>query len=55
MEVNNYIKELLRRAYDKLSECYDTFVDNDSWKSFEQQELMDDIAIVLKIDEKDRF
>lgn len=49
------LRELLKRAYEKLAECDDTSAGNDSWKSNEQQKLMDDIANALSIEEKDRL
>jgi len=47
--------ELLKRAYEKLAECEDSRDDFGSWRSIEQQDLMDEIADALLIEEKDRL
>ena len=49
------LQELLKRAYEKLADCDDTFAGSDSWKSEEQQKLLNDIADALSIEEKDRL
>ena len=46
------LQELLKRAYEKLADCDDTFAGSDSWKSEEQQKLLNDIADALSIEEK---
>jgi hypothetical protein len=54
-ETITIFRELLKRAYKKLAECDDTCAGNDSWKSEEQQKLIDDIANALLIEDKHRL
>ena len=49
------LQELLKLAYEKLADRDDTFAGSDSWKSEEQQKLLNDIADALSIEEKDRL
>ncbi|OQP65551.1 hypothetical protein A3860_17970 [Niastella vici] len=52
---NIHLHDLLMKSYEKLAECTDSSFDNDSWRSEEQEKLMDDIADALNIAEKDRL